>query len=134
MTNKPTPEDVVRAMCAATDAAAKVEDLETPGEYAKSYGIAHKDEVNAVTVDAFMHGTAVVNLLVQECILRVMKGASETADEHPADKGLLIYAEGVSDGAKTIAKLMGMVCDSVIQEVIEDAAYERVFNSMVSDL
>jgi len=130
--SKPSPIETVRAMVTAAQAAETPEDLATPGTYAGQYGDAVKDDLNADNVEAFTHGAAVVNLLIQEAILRVTTVARLSL---PESESLVeaTYIEGCKDGALLIAQIMAATADGIIQGMIEGPAIERAFDQIVSN-
>lgn len=130
MSDKETPTDVLKRMLRDAADADTVDDLALPGTYAKQYGDTVQADLNADNVDAFLHGASVVNLLVQEAILRVSTVAQAS---EPDTKEQEIYSEGVKDGSMLIAQIMGGVVDDLIQSMIEGPAFERAFNGIVNN-
>ena len=128
--SKPTPSDMSRKMVQAAQAAESIEDMPFPGHFAREYGEAIKDDLDADNVEAFVHGTAVLNVLIQEAVLRVTTVAqnTETSDGYEET-----YAEGVKDGAMLIAQIMATTADAVIQSMIEEPAIQRAFNNIVAN-
>lgn len=129
--SKPSPTEILKAMLAAAQEAESVEDMAEVGTYARQYAEHAKGDLDANNVEAFLDGCAIINLLVQESILRV----TTTADEiEPVDDRQALYNEGVKDGAMMIARLMGGIVDTIIAETVEDARYDRAFLNIVNNI
>lgn len=128
--SKPTPGDMSRKMVQVARAADSIEDLPFPGHFAREYGEAIKGDLDADNVEAFVHGTAVLNVLIQEAVLRVTTIAQNVDADGPDEA---IYAEGVKDGAMLIAQIMAGTADAVIQSMIEEPAIQRAFNNIVAN-
>ena len=128
---KPSPTDILKAMLAAAQEAESVDDLALPGTYARQYAEHAKGDLDANNVEAFLDGCAIINLLVQESILRVTATADGIEAEDPK---AAIYNEGCKDGAMLIARLVGSVVDSIIAETVEDARYDRAFLNIVNNI
>lgn len=134
MSEKPTPKDMVAAMVAASRAAESVRDMPEPGTFARQYGDAVREDVDAETVEAFCHGAAMVNLLVQEAMLRVAMASKATAKDAGEDRGLMVYAHGSLAGVEGVAQIMARYVDDVIRTMMEGPAYERAFNGIVAQM
>lgn len=130
MNERETPTDVLKRMIEAAAKAESIEDLPLPGTFAKQYGDAVREDIDAENVDAFMHGAAVTNLLIQEAILRVTTVVKNTEAETLPAK---VYAEGMNDGALQVASIMGSVIDGLIQSMIEGPVIDRAFDGIVNN-
>lgn len=130
MSERETPTDVLKRMIAVASQCDSIDELPLPGTYAKEYGDTVKGDIDGDNVDAFLHGSAVVNLLIQEAILRVTTVVQNTEAETPAAK---VYAQGVNDGAMQIASIMGAVIDNLIQGMIDGPLIDRAFDGIVSN-
>lgn len=132
MSEKPTPQDMVEAMMQAAAEADSVADTPAPGTFAKQYADAIKDEIHADNVEAFLHGAATVNLLIQEAIMRATLAANESASE--ADSLITVYlARAAYDGAAMVASIMAANIDALVQGVVEGPAFDRQFNKIISN-
>lgn len=134
MTNqKPTASDVVDAMILAATEAATVRDMPATGTFAQQYGDAHREDVTPETVQAFVHGTTVINLLVQESILKVTRAAAETAAEQATTEEEQSFAAGVQEGAMLIAQIMAATADQMVYRMVEGVAFDREFQHIVQN-
>lgn len=125
------PTDYTRAMMAAADAADSVADMPPVGTYAKAYADQIGAEVNDENVQAFLHGASVVNLLVQEAILRVSCKSEEDVAASD-DDNYRYYARGAGDGVRALTTLVAPIIDDLLQGVIEGPVYDREFKGIVS--
>jgi hypothetical protein len=132
MTEKPTATEVVNAMLTAANRAPSASAMPRVGTFAVQYGDAHREDVTAETVQAFLHGSTIINLLVQESILKVTRVASEVGTEADDDESRA-YAAGVQEGAMLIAQLMAANADQIIGNMIEGPAYDRAFQQIVQN-
>lgn len=130
MNNKPTPSDMTMKIIAASQVAETVADLPTPGTIANEYGESIKGDLTPENVEAFLHGTSVMGLLVQEAIIRSVKVATTTEAE---DKIHAAYLAGAADSARVIARIMAMVSDGVIAKVVEGPITDREFQQIIQN-
>lgn len=131
MNEKPAPSEIVQAMLAQAEDAESLDDLAVPGTFSGQYGEAIKDELNADNVEAFIHGAAVVNLLIQECILRITTIAENQEPESNLDAA---YTKGLKEGAMMVAMLMGNHADELIQNLIEEPVIHKRFNQIIAHI
>ena len=131
MNEKPTPTDVLQKMLAVAAKCDTIDQLPLPGTYAKEYGDTIKGDLDADNVEAFLNGSAVVNLLIQEAILRVTTVAQNTEVEDESVEEA--FALGVNEGALLVARIMGTVIDGLIGSLIEEPAVDRAFNGIVAN-
>lgn len=130
MSDKPSMTQMVQEMIEAAANAKTVKDLPLPGTFATKFGEGVREDLTAENVEAFMHGTGIINLLVQESILRVVATANETQAKAET-KDEVAYTEGCRDGALLIAQIMSLTADSLVRSMIEGPAIEREFNQIV---
>lgn len=127
---KPTPTEMVEAMVAQASAAETLDDLAAPGTFSGQYGEAIRDDLNGDNIEAFIHGSAIVNLLIQECILRITTIADNQEPESDLDAA---YARGIKEGAMMVATLMGNHADALIQDLIEEPVIHQRFNQIIAN-
>lgn len=135
MTEKPTATEMANAMIESARQAKTTSDLLPVGTFAKRYGDAHQEDITVETVQAFIHGTSVINLLVQEGIIRITQAANDAGTEAKLtdDKESYAFAAGVQEGAMLLAQLMAQVADSLVGSLVEGAAVEREFRNIVNN-
>lgn len=130
VSDRETPTDVLKRMIEFAASANSIEELPVPGTYAKEYGDSVREDIDGENVDAFLHGAALVNLLIQEAILRVTTIAQNVEAETAPAK---VYQQGMNDGALQVAGIIGSVVDGLINSMIDTPLIDRAFNGIVNN-
>lgn len=130
MTDQPKPVTFLSKMMQDATTIA-IEDLPSIGSYAVEYGDLIKDELDADNVQAFLYGAAVVNLLVQDAILRTSLVARANLSDVTDEAGRL-YVGGLQDGVQYVAGAISAAIVQVIDNCTEGPAYERAFRNIIN--
>lgn len=106
-------------------------DLPHIGSYAIEYGDLIKGELDGDNVQAFLYGAAVVNLLVQDAMLRTSMVARANVGETTDEAGRL-YVSGLNDGVQYVAGAIAAAIEQVMDNCTEGPAYERAFRNIIN--
>lgn len=132
----PDPHDYVEAMLlAAREAGGDVTKMPGVGKFALDYGQQISEEITPETVEAFMHGAAVANVLVQEAILAVVLAATQASNDahNDGEDAIAQSAASIREGATMIAGLLADTADAVIEHLVGSAVIDREFNGIVAN-
>lgn len=126
MSDMPSPSEFVNKMLKAIEDAESIDAMPEPGTFAREYAEGAEGRINADNVEALTIGAGVVNLLLQEAILRVITVAQ-------AQEGDEEFSSGVTMGATLIAQIMAEHVDEIISELLEGPAFHRAFRDIVAN-
>lgn len=133
MTENPNPAQVVAAMLTAAREAESVRDMSPVGTYASVYAESVAQQVTTENVEAFLLGAAVVNVLIQEAVLRTVMGAREASKQGDTDEEKS-YALGVADGGFATSRLIGTNIEEVMGRAAEQPVVDRTFSDIVAGM
>lgn len=133
----PDPEDMVNLMVTLADMGTKLEDMPRVGYFAGTLADAIAHHLDGEDTTAYLMGTSVVNMLVQEAILQTHMAALECStviDQNDPDAKVdAMFYMGIAEGVKAVADLMAKTIEGVVSRGLEVNVVDNAFESIVEN-